>query len=236
MEETPKPSKTQRKRDVEALQQLGVELVELNASQLVQIEMPEQLLEAVLEGQRIRNFEGRRRQMQFVGKMMRKLDEEEVAAIQRTIDSWKGASKAETAALHALERRREKLLADDKELTRLLEAHPELDVQQRRVAELQSLLSDLGKTRAADGARLAQLEKALAEAREALEASRREHGQTEALFALAEAHAAAGEVEEGRETASQAQQLHEAKGNVVAAGRARVLSEELAARTTLTRG
>ena len=55
-----------------------------------------------------------------------------MAVIQRTIDSWKGASKAETAALHALERRREKLLADDKALTQLLEEHPHLDVQQLR--------------------------------------------------------------------------------------------------------
>jgi ribosome-associated protein len=67
-----------------------------------------------------------------VGKMMRTLDEEEVAVIQRTIESWKGASKAETAALHALERRRDKLLSDDKALTQLLEEHPQLDVQQLR--------------------------------------------------------------------------------------------------------
>ena len=55
--------------------------------------------------------------MQFVGKKMRTLDEEEVAVIQRTIEGWKGASKADTAAMHALERRRDKLLADDKALT-----------------------------------------------------------------------------------------------------------------------
>ena len=63
---------------------------------------------------------------------MRTLNEEEVAVIQRTIDSWKGASKAETAALHALERRREKLLADDKALTVLLAEHAELDGQHLR--------------------------------------------------------------------------------------------------------
>jgi ribosome-associated protein len=63
---------------------------------------------------------------------MRTLDEEEVAIIQRAIDSWKGASKSETAALHALERRREKLLADDGALTVLLAEHPHLDVQHLR--------------------------------------------------------------------------------------------------------
>jgi ribosome-associated protein len=94
--------------------------------------MPEDVLEAILMCQTITNHEGRRRQMQFVGKKMRTLDEEEVAVIQRTIDSWKGMSKADTAALHALERRRDKLLADDKALTVLLEENPELDVQHLR--------------------------------------------------------------------------------------------------------
>jgi ribosome-associated protein len=94
--------------------------------------MPENVRDAILECQTITNHEGRRRQLQYVGKKMRTLDEEEVAVIQRTIDSWKGASKAETAALHALERRRDKLLADDKALTVLLEEHPQLDVQHLR--------------------------------------------------------------------------------------------------------
>jgi ribosome-associated protein len=49
------------------------------------------------------------------------------------IDSWKGASKAETAALHAIERKRDKLLADDKALTELKEQYPEVDVQHLRV-------------------------------------------------------------------------------------------------------
>jgi ribosome-associated protein len=70
--------------------------------------------------------------MQFVGKKMRTLDEEEVAVIQRTIEGWKGASKADTAAMHALERRRDKLLTDDNALTTLLSENPELDVQQLR--------------------------------------------------------------------------------------------------------
>jgi ribosome-associated protein len=55
-----------------------------------------------------------------------------VAVIQQTIDSWKGMSKADTAALHALERRRDKLLADDKALTTLLAEHTELDGQHLR--------------------------------------------------------------------------------------------------------
>jgi ribosome-associated protein len=94
--------------------------------------MPDDVRDAILECQTIKNHEGRRRQLQFVGKKMRTLDEAEIAAIQQAIDSWKGASKAETATLHALERRRDKLLADDKALTVLLEEHPEQDVQHLR--------------------------------------------------------------------------------------------------------
>jgi ribosome-associated protein len=71
--------------------------------------------------------------MQYVGKKMRTLEEDEIAAIQKTLDSWRGQSKSETAAMHALERRREKLLADDSALTELMTRHPEVDVQQLRV-------------------------------------------------------------------------------------------------------
>jgi ribosome-associated protein len=131
-QEYERPSKSEAKRQSLEVQKLGEELVNEARDRVKRVPMPEDVRDAILMCQTITNHEGRRRQMQFVGKMMRKLDDEEVAAIQRTIDSWKGASKAETAALHALERRREKLLADDKELTKLLEAHPELDVQQLR--------------------------------------------------------------------------------------------------------
>jgi ribosome-associated protein len=70
--------------------------------------------------------------MQYVGKKMRTLEPDELAIIQKTIDSWHGASKAETAAMHALERRREKLLADDQALTELLNRHPDVDAQHMR--------------------------------------------------------------------------------------------------------
>ena len=127
-----RPSKSELKRQSNDLQKLGEQLVEAPRDRVKRVPMPDDVRDAILTCQSITNHEGRRRALQFVGKKMRTLDEEEVAVIQRTIDSWKGASKAETAALHALERRREKLLADDKALTVLLEEHPELDVQQLR--------------------------------------------------------------------------------------------------------
>jgi ribosome-associated protein len=127
-----RPSKSELKRQSNELQKLGEQLIDAPRDRVKRVEMPEEVRDAILMCQTITNHEGRRRQLQYVGKMMRTLDEEEVAVIQRTIESWKGASKAETAALHALERRRDKLLADDKALTLLLEEHPHLDVQQLR--------------------------------------------------------------------------------------------------------
>jgi len=127
-----RPSKSQLKREMTALQELGEELVSQPKERVKRVPMPEDVREAILECQKIKDHEGRRRQMQFVGKKMRSLEEDEVAAIQKVIDSWKGASKAETAAMHALERRREKLLADDKALTELKEQYPDADVQQLR--------------------------------------------------------------------------------------------------------
>lgn len=131
-QEYDRPSKSELKRQMTALQKLGQELVDAPRDRVKRVPMPEDVRDAILECQTITNHEGRRRQMQFVGKKMRTLDEEEVALIQKTIDSWKGASKAETAAMHSLERKREKLLANDTALTELMAENPELDVQHLR--------------------------------------------------------------------------------------------------------
>jgi len=165
-----RPSKSELKRQSNDLQKLGEQLVEAPRDRVKRVQMPEDVRDAILTCQDISNHEGRRRALQFVGKKMRTLDEEEVAIIQRTIDSWKGASKAETASLHALERRREKLLADDKALTTLLEENPELDVQHLRTLirnarkevaeskppkayrEIFQILKDLGKKKKSDAA------------------------------------------------------------------------------------
>ncbi|WP_132260006.1 ribosome biogenesis factor YjgA [Paucimonas lemoignei] len=131
-QEYDRPSKSQLKREMTALQKLGEELISQSRDRVKSVPMPEDVRDAILECQKIKDHEGRRRQLQYVGKKMRSLEEHEVAAIQKVIDSWHGTSKAETAALHLLERRREKLLADDKALTELLAQHPELDAQRLR--------------------------------------------------------------------------------------------------------
>ena len=127
-----RPSKSQLKREMTALQKLGAELIAEPRERVKRVPMPEDVRDAILECQTIKDHEGRRRQLQYVGKKMRTLEEEEVALIRKTIDSWKQPSRAETAAMHALERRRDKLLADDGALTELRGQYPELDVQQMR--------------------------------------------------------------------------------------------------------
>lgn len=131
-QEYERPSKSEMKRLSDALQKLGQTLVDAPRDRVKKVPMPEDVLDAILECQNITNHEGRRRQLQFIGKKMRTLDENEVSVIQKAVDAWKGGSKAETAVMHAMERRREKLLADDNALTALLSEAPHLDVQHLR--------------------------------------------------------------------------------------------------------
>lgn len=125
-------SKSQKKRDMTALQDLGTELEALAKDRLARVPMPETLDDAIREARRITSHEGKRRQMQYVGKIMRGLDDDEVEAIRAALEGFKGTSKAETARMHLIERWRELLLADDAALTRFLSEHPSADVQALR--------------------------------------------------------------------------------------------------------
>ncbi|WER44996.1 ribosome biogenesis factor YjgA [Cupriavidus sp. WKF15] len=122
-------SKSQKKRDMTALQAVGAELEALPKDRLARVPMPEALADAIHEARRITSHEGKRRQMQFVGKIMRGLEDDEVEAIRAALEGFKGTSKAETARMHLIERWRELLLADDAALTRFLGEHPGMDVQ-----------------------------------------------------------------------------------------------------------
>ena len=88
-QEYDRPSKSQLKREMTALQKLGAELIAEPRDRVKRVPMPEDVRDAILECQTIKDHEGRRRQLQYVGKKMRTLDEEEVAADPATIDSWK---------------------------------------------------------------------------------------------------------------------------------------------------
>jgi ribosome-associated protein len=127
-----RPSKSQLKREMHALQELGQALIELPKDALKRMPMPEHLDDAVREARRITDHEGKRRQLQYVGKVMRSLTEDEVAALRTALDTHRGVNKAETARLHWIERTREQLLDKDDALTEFIEKHPGVDAQEGR--------------------------------------------------------------------------------------------------------
>jgi ribosome-associated protein len=124
------PSKTQRKKEMHDLQALGAELVELNEDQLASIELPESLLDAVNDARRMTKFEARRRQLQYIGKIMRNIDPE---PIRRRISAWKAVSTEHTARLHLIERWRARLLEDDAAMTEILRDYPGADAARLRL-------------------------------------------------------------------------------------------------------
>ena len=123
------PSKSQKKRESTALQDLGEELVALSKERIAKIDMPERLRDAILQAQRITAHEGRRRQMQFIGKLMRSA---EVEPLQSAVDEVKGASAASTARQHRLEALRTRLMADETGFAQLAEDFPQADIQRLR--------------------------------------------------------------------------------------------------------
>jgi len=122
-------SKTRRKKEMHELQALGVALVELPESQIAALEIPDELRAAVLEAKRIKSHEGRRRQLQYIGRLMRDVDAEPVRA---QLDAIVGHSAQEAARHRRLEALREKLLADDEALTAYVAAHAGADLQALR--------------------------------------------------------------------------------------------------------
>lgn len=121
-----RPSKSQVKRDMLALQELGKAVVELSSDRVKQLPLSEKLRDAVLLAQRTTSREGRRRQIHYVGKLMRDAPAEQ---IRQQMDTWINGSRQETAYLHAIERDRDRLITDDAALTPWLDAHPGVDVQ-----------------------------------------------------------------------------------------------------------
>ena len=125
-------TKTDLKREMEALQALGAELLTLRADLFARLQLPEKLQDALDEARRITNFEGKRRQMQFIGKLMRKLDDGTVAAIQSALDEQHSGSAHEKLALHQAEHWRDRLIASDDALPQWLQQFPDTDTQQLR--------------------------------------------------------------------------------------------------------
>ena len=118
---TARPSKTKKKAAMHELQDLGAELVALSIGQLKRINLPEEILGAVRECQKITAHGARRRQLQYLGKLMRSADDEPIRAGLALI---RGESSAETARLHRLERTRTRLLEDEGFLSEIAATWP----------------------------------------------------------------------------------------------------------------
>lgn len=127
-EELP-PSKTKIKKQMHDLRDLGEELTELGKDQLAQLDIPETLRDAIREMHRIKTFGAKRRQIQYIGKLMRDV---ETAPIIAKLNIWKGTSQQHIGYMHLLERWRERLLEDDTALTELRSTYPDTDVQRLR--------------------------------------------------------------------------------------------------------
>ncbi len=125
-------SRTDLKRESAELQKLGEALVTLRSDLLASLALPEKLVDALAEAGRITNFEGKRRQMQFVGKLMRGLDAATLEAVREALEAQHAGSARETLALHEAERWREALIARDEAVGEWLTQFPQTDAQQLR--------------------------------------------------------------------------------------------------------
>lgn len=124
------PSKSQRKRDMTALQKIGETLVRLPAAQLAKIPLESVLYEAILLARQLKSHEAIRRQMQYIGKLMRFVDP---IPIQAALDKIESKSKQGKAQFHLIERWRDRLIAeDDATLQQFLDEFPGSDRQRLR--------------------------------------------------------------------------------------------------------
>jgi len=126
------PSRTELKKESAELQKLGEALLTLRGDFFERLALPENLVSALDELKRISNFEGRRRQSQYVGKLMRQLEPEQLQAVRDALEEQRSGSAQQTLALHAAEKWRDDLIASDDALQSWLQAHPDTDVQQLR--------------------------------------------------------------------------------------------------------
>jgi ribosome-associated protein len=134
--ESRRRSKTKAKEEVDALQALGNRLVGVGNDRLKKLDIPESLRDAVLEAKRITSHGALRRQMQYIGKLMRDV---ETAPIQEMLDEIDGISNKANARFHMLEKLRDKVLADEAIITTLKNDYPDMDVSALRTLRRNAL-------------------------------------------------------------------------------------------------
>ncbi len=125
----PIPSRSERKREAGHLQKLGQRIADLKAADLALIPLPDEMVNAISTYKKIHSFEARRRQLQFIGKLMRRIDTEPITEALETID---GSSATARYQFHQLEIWRERLINEPRALTDYLAVHPGVDRQRLR--------------------------------------------------------------------------------------------------------
>jgi ribosome-associated protein len=125
-------SRTDLKRESTELQKIGADLLTLRADLLARLALSDKFKDAIADAKRITNFEGKRRQMQFIGKLMRLLEPEVLAEVKKTLDEQANGSASENLALHQAEVWRDRLIADEDAAAQWISQNPRTDTQQLR--------------------------------------------------------------------------------------------------------
>lgn len=126
-----RPNKSQLKREMQELQELGVELVKLPPDKLAELDLPEKLADAIELARRINSHGAQKRQRQYIGGLLSKLDD--VSPIRDYLERMSGADRVSKARFQENERWRTRLISEgDTALAEFLERHPEADRQHLR--------------------------------------------------------------------------------------------------------
>ena len=126
------PSRTELKRSSTELQKIGEDLLTLRAAFMDRLALPEKLGDAIAQAKHITNFEGKRRQMQFIGKLMRQLDEPTLDQVRAALAEQHSGSASETMALHQSEQWRTRLIDEEGAFAQWLALYARTDSQQLR--------------------------------------------------------------------------------------------------------
>ncbi|HQT27534.1 MAG TPA: ribosome biogenesis factor YjgA, partial [Burkholderiales bacterium] len=135
-------SKTSRKKEMLALQEVGERLVTLSTQRLSELELPENLSDAIREAKRLTQFGAIRRQMQYIGKLMREVDAVEIS---ERLSLWDAQSKENASELHLVERWRTRLLEEEEAFDEFARAYPNADI-----THLRSLVRSINRDRLAN--------------------------------------------------------------------------------------
>jgi ribosome-associated protein len=136
------PSKTKLKAEADAQQALGVRLTELPKDRLLKLNLPEDVVTAIMDTKKITANGAIRRHRQYLGRLMREID---TAPVTEQLARWEGKHTAENAYFHGLERWRDRLINDANALSEFMALHPATDSQQ-----LRALIRNAQKEQAAD--------------------------------------------------------------------------------------